>query len=168
MGELLHQADHLRDRHADNGSTKYEFACRSMISMSDGDKVITSAGLNRILKAVGKEHCPPNIDRDALARCLDQCIEWYGEAQKYHTEKHEMAQRLALGTVLSRVKRLRRLMKDDSVWHDDLWRYIAKNASPPQSPRGAIESLEILIGEEMRQRCVVAAYEDVDIAYRHS
>jgi hypothetical protein len=139
-----------------------------MISMSDANKVITSAGLNRILKAVGKEHCPANIDRDALARGLDQCIEWYGEAQKFHTEKYEMAQRLALATVLSRVQRIRRLMKDDDVWHDDLWRYLAHKSSPPQSPRTAIESLEILISQEIWQRSILDIYEDVDIAYRHS
>jgi hypothetical protein len=136
--------------------------------MSDANKVITSAGLNKILKAVGKEYCPPNIDGDAFAKGLDQCIEWYGDAQKFHSEKYEMAKRLALSTVLSRVKRLRRLMKDDDVWHDDLWRYLAHKSSPPQSPRAAIVSLEILISEELRQRTYVDVYEDVDIAYRHS
>lgn len=136
--------------------------------MADANKVITPAGLNRILKAVGKEHCPPNLDREALARGLDQCIEWYGEAEKFHTDKYEMAQRLALSTVLARVKRLRRFMKDDDVWRDDLWRYLAPKSSPPQSPRAAIESLEILINEELRQRTYVDAYEDCDIAYRHS
>src|SRR6266850_2081032 len=135
--------------------------------MADANKVITPAGLNRILKAVGKEHCPPNIDRDALARGLAQCIEWHGEAQKFHTDEYEMAQRLALATVLARVKRLRRLMKDDGVWHDDLWRYLAHKASPAQSPRAAMESLEILISEEIRQRSIVDVYEDLDIQYRH-
>jgi hypothetical protein len=136
--------------------------------VADGNKIITPDDLNRILKAVGKEHCPPNLDRDALARGLAKCVEWYVEAQKFHTEKYEMAQRRALATILARVKRLRRLMKDDGVWHDDLWRYLAHTASPSQSPRAAAESLEILLSEEIRQRSIVDLYEDVNIAYRHS
>jgi hypothetical protein len=136
--------------------------------MADGNKAIAPEGLNRILKAVGKEHCPPNIDRDALARGLDQCVEWYVEAQKFHTEKFEMAQRRALETVLARVKRLRRVMKDDGIWHDDLWQYLTRKSSPPQTPRAAIEALEVLISQELWQRGIVDSYEDVEIAYRHS
>jgi len=136
--------------------------------MSDINKVITAAGLNRILKAVGKEHFPADLDREALASGLNQCIEWYGEAQKFHTDKNETAQRRGLAIVLARVKRLRRLMKDDDIWRDDLWRYLAHKSSPPQTPRAAIESLELLISSEIQQRSVVDVYEDADIAYRHS
>ncbi|CEG09781.1 hypothetical protein BN961_03213 [Afipia felis] len=136
--------------------------------MSDANKVITSAGLNRILKAVGKEYFPASLDREALASGLNQCIEWYGEAQKFHTDKYEMAQRRELEMVLARVERLRRLMKDDDIWRDDRWHYLAHQGSPPQTPRAAVESLERLIGEEIFQRSVVDAYEDMDILYRHT
>jgi hypothetical protein len=137
-----------------------------MIGMADGNKVITPDGLNRILKAVGKEHWPKNLDRQALVRGIDECMELYCAALKFHNDKYEMSQRRHLKLALGRAKRLRQLMKDDSLWHDNLWQYIIGKASPPQTPRTAIQALEVLIAQELAER----AYDkdDVETSYRHS
>src|SRR5664279_3338573 len=50
----------------------------------------------RPLMAIGKEHCPPNVDHDALARGLDQCIEWYEEAKRLSTNKYLTSQKKQL------------------------------------------------------------------------
>jgi hypothetical protein len=134
--------------------------------MADGNRVIAPNGLNRILKAVGKEHCPKNLDRQALVRGIDECTELYCAALKFHNDKYEMSQRRHLKLVLGRAKRLRQLMKDDSLWHDDLWQYLSKKVSPAQTPRGSIQALEVLIDRELAER----AYDkhDVERSYRHS
>jgi hypothetical protein len=134
--------------------------------MVDGDKVVTPDSLNKILKAVGKEHCPKNLDRQALARGINECMELYCAALKFHNDKYEMSQRRHLELVLGRAKRLRQLMKDDSLWHDDLWQYLSNKASPAQTPRAAIQALEALIACELAER----AYDkdDVETSYRHS
>ena len=134
--------------------------------MADNKLIIGPTGLDRILKSVGKEHCPKNLDSHALVRGMDECIELYGAALKFHNDKYEMSQRRHLKLVLGRAKRLRRLMKEDDLWHDGLWQYLAKKASPAQTPRAAIQALEVLIESELAER----AYDedDVETSYRHS
>jgi hypothetical protein len=131
--------------------------------MADGNKVITPDGLNRILKAVGKEYCPKNLDRQALVRGIDECIELYCEALKFHNNKYEMSQRGPLETALDLAKRLRQLMKDDSVWHDDRWRHAS-----PQTPRVAIQSLEVLVAQKLAQQAYDHDYEDSEVSWRDS
>jgi hypothetical protein len=134
--------------------------------MKNDRLTIGTAELDQILKSAGKEHCPKDLDRAALIRGLNECIELYSAALKFHNDKHEMSQRWQLKLVLGRAKRLRQLMKDDSLWHDDLWQYLSNKASPAQTPRAAIQALEVLIDRELVER----AYDkdDVETSYRHS
>lgn len=127
---------------------------------------VTAKGLDRILKSVGKEHCPPNLDRAALLRGIDECIELYGASLKFHNDKHEMSRRRHLKLVLGRAKRLRQLMKDDDIWRDDLWKSLSNKASTTQTPRSAVQALEALITQELYERSY--DWEDVETSYRHS
>jgi hypothetical protein len=121
--------------------------------MADGNKAITPEGLNRILKAVGKEHCPPNIDRDALARGLDQCIEWYEESKRLSTNKYLASQKRQLRTIRDRAKRLQQLMKDDDLWDDKLWQHRADRADPRQlTPRLAAHSIVSMVDRKLVER----------------
>ncbi|WP_396604489.1 hypothetical protein ACFLEY_02185 [Bradyrhizobium sp. YCK136] len=131
--------------------------------MVDEKVVIAPAGLNRVLKAVGKEHFPKNLDREALAQGIDECIELYCAALQYHNDKYEMSQRRRLKLVLNRAKRLGQMMKDDSLWHDNLWGHLSK---PAQTPRAVIQTLQDLITRELAERQYDK--DDVETSWRHS
>ncbi len=121
--------------------------------MADGNKAISPAALNRLLKGVGKEHCPANADRDAIVRGLDQCIEWYEEAKKCSTNKYLTSQIKQLRIVRARAKRLQQLMKDDDVWDNKFWQHRADHADPRQlTPRLAVHSILSTIDREVAQR----------------
>jgi hypothetical protein len=134
--------------------------------MKNDGLTISTAGLDRILKSVAKEHCPQNLDRAALLRGINECIELYGASLKFHNDKHEMLQRRHLKLVLGRVQRLRQLMKDDDLWSDDLWKYLSNKASTAQTPRSAIQALEVLITRELAERSYDK--DDAETSYRHS
>jgi hypothetical protein len=85
--------------------------------MAASKKLIERAALNRIIKGVGKEFRPADIDLDGLLRGLDKCIEFYEEARKHSTNKYLKSEKKQLRVVLARAKRLQQLMK-----HDDLCR----------------------------------------------
>ena len=93
--------------------------------MANGNKVISPTALNRILKGVGKEHCPANADRDAIVRGLDQCIEWYEEAKRLSTNKYLNSQKRQLRIIHDRAMRLQQLMKDDDLWDNKFWQHRA-------------------------------------------
>jgi hypothetical protein len=121
--------------------------------MADGDKVVTPDSLNRILKAIGKEHCPPNVDHDALTRGLDQCIEWYEEAKRLSTNKYLASQKKQLRIVHDRAKRLQQLMKDDDLWDNKFWQHRADHAVPRQlTPRLAVHSIVSMVDRELVER----------------
>ena len=121
--------------------------------MTDGDKVVTPDSLNRILKAIGKEHCPPNVDHDALTRGLDQCIEWYEEAKRLSTNKYLTSQKKELRIVRGRAKRLQQLMKDDDLWDNKFWQHRADHAVPRQlTPRLAVHSILSMVDRELAER----------------
>jgi hypothetical protein len=110
---------------------------------------ISPSGMNRILKSV-RPASLTNVDLDAFAIGIDKCIDLYEKAQKFHTQKFEASQENQLKIVLSRVERLQRLMKDDSVWDNKLWehhwRYTAERS--PTSPRTAIQEIIRLVKQE--------------------
>jgi hypothetical protein len=121
--------------------------------MANGNQAISPAALNRILKGVGKEHCPANADRDAIARGLDQCIEWYEEAKRLSTNKYLASQKKQLRIIHDRAKRLQQLMKDDDLWDDKFWQYRADHADPRQlTPRLAVHSIVSMVGRELVER----------------
>ena len=117
-------------------------------------------------KSVGKENCPENLNRPALVRGIDECIQLYCAALKFDNDKYEMSQRRHLKLVRSRAERLRQLMADDSIWHDDLWQHLSDRASPSQTPRAAIQALEVPIDQELAERRYDK--DDVETSYRHS
>jgi hypothetical protein len=116
------------------------------------------AGINRILNSV-KPHSLANIDRDAFARGIDECVFLYEEAKKYYTQKLNTSQKRQLRTVLDRAERLEKLMKDESVWSDKLWIMDCDPAEhSPTSPRAAIQAIVRLVRIELQRRNAVSGY----------
>lgn len=123
--------------------------------MIDAKIVIAPEGLNRILKAVGKEHCSKNLNPQALAECIEECIELYYSALECHNDKLEMSQRRRLKLILDRTKWLRQMMKDDNLWRNNLG-----------GARAAIQALQDVIARELAER----EYDkgDLETSWRHS
>jgi hypothetical protein len=121
--------------------------------MADGNKVVKPESLNRILKAIGKGHCPPNVDHDALIRGLNKCIEWYEEAKRLSTNKYLASQKKQLRIVRDRAKRLQQLMKDDGLWDNKFWQHRADHAAPQRlTPRLAVHSILSMVDSELVSR----------------
>ncbi len=109
--------------------------------------------VDRILRAVGRECYPPNLDRAALLRCLNLCAEWYREALRHSTAQAERDLAARTSTISKAAKKLQLLLAEDDLaklydWDSLLLRLAHRKLDIRQSLTVLIELTERDLAKE--------------------
>lgn len=106
---------------------------------------------NRILKAVGRDARPPDLDPTALLRGLSLCVEWYREAQRFVTDIAVKQERARLSSISKSTRRLLQLLQqDDSTRLYDWYSLLRRLRGQGDDPIGTLQHLLSLVDSDLR------------------
>ncbi|MET4319213.1 hypothetical protein [Bradyrhizobium sp. RT5a] len=72
----------------------------------------------RLIRSVEGSSRPTKVNFEALSKAITWCLEWFQDARKYSTGKHELARRRVYQEALPIARKLASLLNNEVLWDD--------------------------------------------------
>lgn len=113
------------------------------------------ANIAHLIHSVEPHFRPPKIDREALAQAIRLCLDWFADARKYSTGKHETERRRLYQEALPIARKLASLLNNEILWDD--------RHRTPQAKTSRELVQELLLRLQQEVGSTFASYDDLYI-----